>query len=118
MSQPETFMNIRYQFTRRRYGRKRSIKFFTYLEYRVQTDPAGEWHTYGDPWPKARLNKQELNEALHNIVSSTLRIGDRVRLNTGAEARIVSKQGYALGVVIHDLEEVFVVPSTGIAEVL
>jgi hypothetical protein len=116
--QPESFMNIRYKFSRRRYGHGKSVKFFTWLEYRVATDPAGEWKTYGDPWPKSRLNKQELNEALHNIVSSTLRVGDRIRINRGSEARVEGHSGYDLIIYVPDFDQVFTIPSTQIAEVL
>jgi len=116
--QPETFMNIRYKFTRRRYGHGSSVKFFTWLEYRTPHTPEHEWETYGDPWPKARLNKQELSEALHNIVSGSLRIGDRIRINTGAEALVQGFSDHDLIVYIPNFERTFTIPNTQIAEVL
>lgn len=116
--QPEKFMNISYKFDRRRYGHGKTTKFFTWLMFRTPFTPDHEWETYGDPWPKVKLNKKELDEALHNIVSSFLRIGNRIRLNTGAEAQVVSKQGYNLGIVVHGLSDVVVIPSTAFYEVL
>jgi hypothetical protein len=119
MANIETFMNIRYKFERRRYGHSKSTRFFTWLTYRTPSTPNHEWETYGDPWPKVRLNKAELNEALHNIVSSSLRVGDRIKLNTGAEARVVGKSGYDLHVVLlNGLKGTFTIPSTAYYEVL
>lgn len=67
----ETFTdgNVEYYFERRRYGTGPSIRFFTWLNYRVK--PSKEWQTYGDPWPKVRLNKTELAEALADIKSKS-----------------------------------------------
>jgi hypothetical protein len=64
----DEYKGIRYKFERRRYGSGPSTRFFTWLMYRTpNTGP--EWESYGDPWPKVRLNKKELQAALDDIIS-------------------------------------------------
>ena len=82
-----TYLNIEYSFERRRYG---TMKFFTWLIYRVKGSQ--EWQSYGDPWPKARLNRAELNEALNTIVVRATKPGTLVRTQLGG-ARIVDANG-------------------------
>lgn len=77
----ENYLNLEYTFERRRYGATCTMKFFTWLNYRVKGSQ--EWHTYGDPWPKARLNRRELRDALHDIVTRTMKPGTRVRTTNG-----------------------------------
>jgi hypothetical protein len=73
MANIETFGVIRYKFERRRYGTGPSTRFFTWLVYRTPNTPDHEWETYGDPWPKVRLNKKELEAALEDIASKMQR---------------------------------------------
>jgi hypothetical protein len=56
---------IEYYFERRRYGTGAGQKFFTWLNYRVA--PTADWKTFGDPWPKVQLSKDELAAALNQI---------------------------------------------------
>lgn len=80
--------HIEYGFERRRYG---TCRFFTWLMWRPKgSEPGTPWQSYGDPWPKARLNKQELQEALAIIFLRTLNVGDTVRVQTGAVGQVVS----------------------------
>lgn len=81
------YLNIEYSFERRRYG---VAKFFTWLNYRVKGTQ--EWLSYGDPWPKARLNRHELIDALNSVVVQSTKPGTRVRTQLG-EARIVDADG-------------------------
>lgn len=111
----ETWHGIEYFFSRRRYGTGANQRTFTWLYWRKAG--SSEWLAYGgDPWMKIRLNKKELAKALHNIQARTLQIGDRVRLHTGAEARVESHPGNDIGVSTE--HGVFVVPPTAIVEVL
>jgi hypothetical protein len=109
----ETYKGIPYRFERRRYGATGTMRFFTWLHY--QDTVTLEWKTYGDPWPKPRLNRAELTEALDKIFGSSLRIGDRVRLHTGMIARVESHQGDEIGVSIEALGgKVYVIPPKAI----
>lgn len=77
----ESYLNFEYTFERRRYGGGRSCRFFTWLKYRVKGETA--WETFGDPWPKPRLNKVELQAALNDIACITIKPGMRVRTHLG-----------------------------------
>lgn len=82
-------LNFEYMFERRRYGATGTMRFYTWLLYRKIGTL--EWQTYGDPWPKPRLNKRELSEALDNITFRVLNVGDCVRVERGSEGTIISK---------------------------
>lgn len=78
-------LNFEYDFKRRRYGR---AQFYTWLLYRVPANPAKPnatpWETFGDPWPKPRLNKIELAKALDQIALLTIKPGSIVTTVLGA----------------------------------
>lgn len=80
-------LNFEYDFERRRYGATGTMKFYTWLKYRVPADPAKPnatpWQSFGDPWPKPRLNKKELEAALDEILTRTIPIGSRVQTVNG-----------------------------------
>lgn len=83
-------LNFEYHFERRRYG---VAKFFTWVLYReVGTT---EWKSYGDPWPKSRLNKKEVGEVLGNITLRILPAGTRVQTHNGP-ATILGTQEHGL----------------------
>src|ERR1700676_3121612 len=63
------------------------MRFYTWMLYRQLGSL--EWKSYGDPWPKARLNKRELSEALNKITCRLLLPGQRVRLESGRTCTIV-----------------------------
>jgi hypothetical protein len=83
-------LNFEYEFERRRYGTGASLRFYTWVNYRLIG--SDEWHAYGDPWPKARLNKLELIEVENEITLRLLKPGTRVQTHNGP-ATIEDRQG-------------------------
>src|ERR1700688_1244154 len=81
------YLNIEYDFQRRRYGCTSTMQFYTWLMYRGPADPAKPnatpWETYGDPWPKVRLNRTELNKALADILTRVIKPGARIHTVLG-----------------------------------
>ncbi len=68
----QEYQNIEYMFKRRRYGSRvcGTTRFFTWLMWRKAGSPGAGWETYGDPWPKVKLNKKELKVALDDIIAT------------------------------------------------
>jgi hypothetical protein len=107
-------------FERRHYSSTGTMRFYTWLIYRQLGSL--EWQSYGDPWPKPRLNKRELTEVLDKITFRLLQPGQRVRMATGAPATIVSKHepdfAEVFIVKLENGSQQFEVPAKAIAEVL
>ena len=112
-------LNFEYMFERRRYGATGTMNFYTWLIYRKVGSL--EWQSYGDPWPKPRLNQRELKEALGKITFRLIVPGQHVRLSTGATAVVNAKHEEnfheVLTVTLEELNKTFEVPASVVVEV-
>lgn len=128
--QIERTFDIEYYFERRRYGTPSNPRWFVWLNWRrVSTNSA--WKSFGDPWPKVTPNKIELRDALNSIrFEYLINAGDRtsganpgtlVKLNTGADARVVDRteKGELVVVLLRDENgPEYTVPMTAVAYII
>lgn len=127
----ERTFDIEYYLERRRYGTPSNPRWFVWLLWRrIGASPQKSWMSFGDPWPKVTPNKKELAAALAQIrfehlitpggLSGTANPGTLIKLNTGADARVVDKTATELVVVLlrdeHGKE--YHIPPSAVAYVL
>ncbi len=69
MPEVRVISGIEVMFVRRKYGTGPTTRFFTWLHWK---NTAGEWQSYGDPWPSSTIPKDELQNALANIMAQRI----------------------------------------------
>jgi hypothetical protein len=69
MPEVRVISGIEVMFVRRRYGSGATTRFFTWLHWK---NSAGEWRSYGDPWPSSTIPKDELQHAIAGIMAQQM----------------------------------------------
>jgi hypothetical protein len=127
----ESTFDIEYYLERRRYGTPSNPRWFVWLLWRrISANPQKQWNSFGDPWQKVTPNKKELTAALAQIrfqylvtpggLSGTANPGTLVKLNTGADARVIDKTEKELIVVLMSDEQgkEYTVPPSAVAYII